>query len=188
MAHSHDRTYLASLGFADPDKKLSEHDLACQYLGQESNQKKLAELVEREVYKNTTGNFTINKPSFEIPITKGLEQYKTTIGFLDLAFYYNYKSGKKDKWSGVIVEVKISKVAMSDVIRQIKFYRQYTHELTSKLNMYNFVLVTKFDITQEDLCMLQSANISWIKLGKSFKEFVEMQQSDDAEMAHGEEI
>lgn len=30
--HSHDRTLIASLGFADPDKKNPRHTLACQYL------------------------------------------------------------------------------------------------------------------------------------------------------------
>lgn len=31
MAHAHDRTLLAKLGFADPDKKDARHDLACRY-------------------------------------------------------------------------------------------------------------------------------------------------------------
>ena len=34
MTHAHDRTLLASLGFADPDKKDQMHDLACEYLSQ----------------------------------------------------------------------------------------------------------------------------------------------------------
>ncbi len=33
MAYSHDRTLLASLAFADPDKKDPLHDLGCQYIG-----------------------------------------------------------------------------------------------------------------------------------------------------------
>jgi hypothetical protein len=32
--HAHDRTLIASLGFADPDKKNRRHTLACQYLAQ----------------------------------------------------------------------------------------------------------------------------------------------------------
>ncbi len=32
MAHAHDRTLLASLAFADPDKKDPLHDLGCQYM------------------------------------------------------------------------------------------------------------------------------------------------------------
>lgn len=34
MTHAHDRTLIASMGFADPDKKDARHDLACQYLAQ----------------------------------------------------------------------------------------------------------------------------------------------------------
>src|SRR5690349_9879295 len=36
MAHSHERTLISGLGFADPDKKNRRHDYACQYLAQES--------------------------------------------------------------------------------------------------------------------------------------------------------
>jgi hypothetical protein len=32
MSYSHDRTLLAKFGFADPDKKLPRHDLACAYV------------------------------------------------------------------------------------------------------------------------------------------------------------
>ena len=30
--HSHERTMLAKLGFADPDRREQRHDVACQYL------------------------------------------------------------------------------------------------------------------------------------------------------------
>lgn len=48
--HSHERTYLASLGFCDPDKKVKSgelltHDVACQYLAIPDNSLKLARLV-----------------------------------------------------------------------------------------------------------------------------------------------
>ncbi len=38
---THDRTYLASLGFADPDRKDDMHDTACLYLGQAEKSLKL---------------------------------------------------------------------------------------------------------------------------------------------------
>ncbi len=42
---THDRTYLASLGFADKDRKESLHDAACSFLDQEEKRQKLVELV-----------------------------------------------------------------------------------------------------------------------------------------------
>lgn len=43
--HSHDRTLLSSLGFADADKADSRHDLACQYLAEWDNHEKIAKAV-----------------------------------------------------------------------------------------------------------------------------------------------
>jgi hypothetical protein len=46
MAHSHDRTLIASLGFADPDKQDPMHDLACEYLSQPMQAEALVRLIE----------------------------------------------------------------------------------------------------------------------------------------------
>jgi hypothetical protein len=46
MTHSHDRTLLASLSFGDPDKKDPMHDLACEYLSQQEQARRLVELLE----------------------------------------------------------------------------------------------------------------------------------------------
>lgn len=43
--HSHSRTLIAKLGFADPDKKSPRHDLACQYLGEPEQIAKIAKLL-----------------------------------------------------------------------------------------------------------------------------------------------
>ena len=45
MAHTHDRTYLAKLGFGDKDRQNPIHDLACQYLAQPEKMKKLIALA-----------------------------------------------------------------------------------------------------------------------------------------------
>ena len=37
MTHTHDKTLLASMSFADPDKRNSLHDLACQYMAASEN-------------------------------------------------------------------------------------------------------------------------------------------------------
>jgi hypothetical protein len=43
--YAHDRTLLARLGFADPDRKLPEHDLALHYLAEPEQARAVAELV-----------------------------------------------------------------------------------------------------------------------------------------------
>lgn len=103
--HSHDRTLLAKLGFADPDKKDRRHDLACQYLALPENAERLARLAlgwsdleavlpratypfHREVCRwrclESATRIKVT-PKLEVPLSKGDGQYKTTIGFLDVA-------------------------------------------------------------------------------------------------------
>ena len=43
MTRTKDQTYLARLGFSDPDKKNELHDAACLYLAQEEKARKLLE-------------------------------------------------------------------------------------------------------------------------------------------------
>lgn len=52
--HSHDRTYIASLGFSDPDKKVKSgevyvHDVACQYLATEESCRKISLLMSGDL-------------------------------------------------------------------------------------------------------------------------------------------
>jgi gas vesicle protein len=44
MTHTHQQTYLAKLGFSDPDKKNDLHDVAVRYLSQPEKLQKLAKL------------------------------------------------------------------------------------------------------------------------------------------------
>jgi hypothetical protein len=88
--HSHDRSLLANLGFADPDKKDPKHDWACQYLCQPEVGKKWLGLLTFP-YLSDRQKATWNFKDFadlhfrtEVPISKGEGQYKTTIGFLDV--------------------------------------------------------------------------------------------------------
>ncbi len=103
--HSSDRTLAAKLGFADPDKKDPDHDLACQYLASEEITRQLVEKffrpriaacgpvrkkVEDRYYGTTevTGERRLicfeYDAALEVPISKGEGKYKTTIGFLDV--------------------------------------------------------------------------------------------------------
>lgn len=79
MAHSHDRTLLAQLGFSDKDKKNPRHDLACRYLSQKDV---LPKLVKPHLVEGCDLVTATVVP--EHHITKGDGRYKTTIGFADL--------------------------------------------------------------------------------------------------------
>ena len=100
--HSSNRTLIASLGFADPDKKNPLHDIACQYLAIADNayqvisslripQPTAEEAFElngkQGAYKReSTGRprFCIGNPEYELMLSKGEGQYRTHIGFIDL--------------------------------------------------------------------------------------------------------
>lgn len=79
MAHSHDKTLLAKLGFSDRDKKHPRHDLACQYLAQSPVFAKLM-----QPFLGTGCEVVSAQLEHEYHITKGDRQYRTTIGFADL--------------------------------------------------------------------------------------------------------
>lgn len=49
MAHSHEQSLLARLGFADPDRKDKRHTLACQYLCEPETAKKVLKVVGLDV-------------------------------------------------------------------------------------------------------------------------------------------
>ncbi len=117
--HAHDRTYLASLGFNDPDKKNPEHDRICRYIATPEVLVKIGKSLvssldplpapgtivkmreEKWLSNDRTGwryggpvldtPSIVCEPSAEYHLTKGVGQYQTTIGFLDLHLLYRYQ-------------------------------------------------------------------------------------------------
>jgi hypothetical protein len=204
MTHSHDRTLLASLGFADPDKREPLHDLACEYLSQTPQSERIARLVEPGVVSVESRT--------EVAILKGDGQYRTTIGFLDLRIDWVGKI----KNGFVIVEVKINRVTVGEMIRQINLYREYAEQsgrsgtvaLSSSLDASVFrqrlrdlgasrtpeesagnssksssmyvgsscVVATAFDLDPGQIDTLQHENIRAIRLGEGFEKWFEERQ------------
>lgn len=175
MTHSHDRTLLARLGFQDPDLKEPIHDLACEYIALEENALTLQELVapmdmeklNNSVNKSTSsGYFTrsvtetkvkITSSNVEVAISKGADQYKTTIGFLDASI--NWTS--KVRAVGSFIEIKDEAVPTywidKDSRKKIpeidvpKYpWNLSTHEITSEIiEMWNKFQKTHFQVTGE---------------------------------------
>lgn len=81
--HSHDKTMLAKLGFADPDKKDPHHDQACLYLTQPETCERVSSWLSKGI--DGTVNMTMIG-HMEQHLQKGEGQYATTIGFLDVVF------------------------------------------------------------------------------------------------------
>lgn len=101
--HAHDRTLLAQLGFADPDKRNSLHDLACQYMSASERAHRVVSLLGLEKRDQPfqaacgadeiTGIENIRISGYEVvfehPIVKGQGQYQTSIGFIDLLYIFH---------------------------------------------------------------------------------------------------
>lgn len=89
MAHSHTRTLLAKLGFADPDRKEPLHDKACRYLSAPGQAQRLVELTREPPADERREIHSLTRPAqpranVEVALSKGNGTYKTTIGFVDV--------------------------------------------------------------------------------------------------------
>ncbi len=97
--HSHERTLLAKLGFADPDRKSDLHDVACRYLATPMVREKLLGISGVLQFEHEPSSWSygceeersvesavLNKhnATLELEIGKGEGQYRTTIGFVDV--------------------------------------------------------------------------------------------------------
>ena len=214
--HAHERTMLARLGFADPDKKDRRHDLACQYLAQRPVVDKIVPLLGLEqspqAYERTHDNaqekgitakvFSSYETELEYQVSKGSDEYRTTIGFVDLVYYftleirYTQRSERKfqdyfQSWSSwknlpdsnyrehvnIGVEVKISPTTVGDIIRQISLYRSYIdHWYMHGGDSSRWILATAYPLSSLDIQSLAKQQISHVLLGKGFEKFVDFQE------------
>jgi hypothetical protein len=176
-----DHTLLARLGFADPDRKDPLHDWACQYLAQ-------PEVLNRLVAPRSVDQSSIRLETY---ITKGSGQYKTTIGFADLtALVFHPKKLEVNSigydgstslctyryTSKLIVEVKITKTSIGDVLRQLSLYREFTPQPDGAYphpDGHIVFLVSAYALDETDVAALSREKISHAVLGPGFKEFVE---------------
>lgn len=124
---SQDRTMLASMGFADPDKGDERHDLACRYLALPENHERLARSLIEPAWKRLSGpgsdktwvdgrghvefsfvrsfgSFRIVRPSIEHVLSKGEGQYRTTVGFLDVTLPFKFDETREGSYRRVVEE------------------------------------------------------------------------------------
>jgi hypothetical protein len=134
--HSHEKTLIARLGFADTDKRHSAHDEIQMQLCDDPIW--LAREIGRHLRSTNeqdwgqVGSFDVSR-KVEEPISKGDGKYKTTIGFIDLQLCIRWFNGKEwdgnelpFRWQTWNIEIKALPCPAAEIIRQIKLYKEYT--------------------------------------------------------------
>ena len=221
--HAQNRTMLAKLGFADPDKQDPQHDLVCQYLSLPENVQKLAHLLELdrgdETYTHRYDGETLEETgvrhrrvaghgvTFERPISKGEDRYKTTIGFVDLLITFDLRTYCRERrerrrermscswgpWKprdnseerrrvNVGVEVKVSRVQVGEVLRQLQLYRAFTDSSTPYRapgwnDISNWVVATTYALSAAEANAIRNERILHVRLGDGFRQFVSAQRA-----------
>lgn len=208
--HSHDRTLLAKLGFQDPDRRDPIHDLACRYLCEPERARRVH---DKFIGPNCMGEgggwlrslvFKLETCSAnqEVAISKGVNQYRTTIGFVDAVIGGRYRSTESEDYSGdciletrVAIEVKIHPVTASELLRQLNLYREYDspsgavlqegHRLDPSGRVWTYagrtqwVAAVRFDITSGFINSLRGEGVEVVRLGRSFDEWLETSKRND---------
>lgn len=201
MAHSHQRTLLARMGFGDPDLKLPKHDVAVQYI---SEPQILSRLFEKliapsitshrilDITGHVTGVKAVTDVKSEIMLTKGAGAYASTVGFIDLTAVCHYGFKVDDERAGMftesygdsfvkrtangsarlVVEVKITPETTAAILRQIGVYREFQpSEWRNGYEPAYWIVATDFPITQQDALQLIQSNVYHVKLGSDFESY-----------------
>ena len=205
--HAHERTLLARLGFADPDRRDPLHDIACRYLATSAVSLRVAKLLGLEYSQRmrcfrteswfemkceTSRSIKMVHSECEHEIYKGVGQYRTTVGFLDVFLKIEleeiitnvqkrrYRSEpSSEPWEPsrdftepdreiAAIEVKSTDVPVSDVMRQINLYRSYS-------DIKYWILATTYPLSQSQFDCLANARILHVHLGQRFQDFAKEQ-------------
>jgi hypothetical protein len=165
-----DRSLLAKLGFADPDKRSPLHDLACQYVAQPAIADSIG-LTVTEAGIASDLKFEASKcAQFECPISKGEGQYKTTVGFVDVILPMGYAREHRWRPVPVFVEVKIAPVGLGEILRQIRLYEEYT-------GGQFWLLLAGFELPDSLVRGLLDASVHPVQLGPNFRNWAAAQRA-----------
>lgn len=191
--HSHDRTLLASLGFADPDKGNPEHDTICRYLTRPETVGKISDWLfgyvgaPLDVGAKSVVRVVqpVPKAMSEYHLAKGSGEYKSTVGFIDILYEfrdwgYDYKCGDDTSFYDetpfrVFAEIKVARSNTGDILRQMQLYKSYL-----KLERYGRInhvpvglLIAPWDMTKTEIALFKKEDIAFVKLGDEYKKWSE---------------
>ena len=96
--HAHERTLLARMGFADPDRRDPLHEIACRYVATQPVAQRLVGLLKIECSQRPESYCTEEwevellvdkvikklRAASEFEVAKGERQYRSTVGFVDV--------------------------------------------------------------------------------------------------------
>lgn len=201
--HSSDRTLLMKLGFSDLDKKILRHDLACQYIAQIQQASRLVMNCAPASWDCKDCAVCVT-PEFHI--TKGREQYKTTIGFADLWMSadvldeesvqsyiraHGPESPPAIQWCrkhGHWIDANTGKSVGSrlcSALVEVKIAPVSVGDALRQLQLYRdytkptlVALVTDYDVDVDDAHTLDTRGVRHIRLGVGFRTYCEMRQNE----------
>lgn len=175
VATNASQTYIARLGFQDPDRRQDRHGLACEYLYE-----RIIELEIRPVAANTE-NFDIQelaseallrfKPAECINVPIKSQSYKSSYinGFADVLLGHTH--GYHRQFLG---EVKITKEPAEQVLQQINFYLEYIEHVEC------VYIVTDYDPGDlKRLCV--GTKIKVYRLGQVFEQWLANRTTPETE-------
>lgn len=190
--HGKEHTQLAKLGFADRDKN-SLHDEMCEFLAENTQRDRLCTMfgvlprgsAETEVplnkgagqYQTTIGFLDVVYPvEFVSALPKGREMPAGGAWFFgrprDEALTKEYDAGQRYSSIGkVIIEVKTTIPSCSDVIRQIKLYREYARWLRLGTLAWVLVVPESVKLKPTEQRLLRGAGIYLVTTAASFEEW-----------------
>jgi len=209
---SSDQTLLQRIGFQDPDKMTTRHDLAIQYLSQSETAWKLARkfmaFKERDWSKRSSSysgkadmedRYTLGtaiKCFPEAALTKGEGQYKTLVGFIDLVIRYEtIWQCRGIDGNPIPRDYSSESTDFKKLFVEVKVTERSISDAIRQINLYRqfldgspFVLVTDYQINEAERQMLDQVLIAHAVLGPQFSEYVNAQADKPPKKVESEEI
>ena len=151
--HTHDHTLLAKFGWKDPDKRHPLHDQICEYLVINAQQ-----IFEKygSPKRLQVATPTVIRAELEHIISKGDGKYRTHVGFIDawITVNWEYHDGKGNEETYTAFEVKTTRTSISEILRQVKLYRQHKN-----WRFAQWIVVTTWSVSEDEKRLLQAEEI-----------------------------